>query len=104
MITTLQIKKIITKAYPFNKYSFLERRKLRKLLTDEILSYIEKHPNVTSEDLKIIFYNEELDFLPDISYLHVSLKTLVLTFIIVVLFCMIVLFFANKIHPPIYYF
>ena len=53
MITTRQIKKIVKQAYPFNKYPFAERRKLRRLLTDEILSYLEEHHDTTC-DLSLI--------------------------------------------------
>lgn len=52
MITARQIKKIVKQAYPFNKYPFAERRKLRRLLTDEIFSYLEGHPDTTFDDLK----------------------------------------------------
>ena len=62
MITARQIKKIVKQAYPFNKYPFAERRKLRRLLTDEILSYLEEHPDTTFDDLKMLFINEELAF------------------------------------------
>lgn len=62
MITARQIKKIVKQAYPFNKYPFAERRKLRRLLTDEILSYLEEHHDTTCDDLKKLFINEELAF------------------------------------------
>ena len=104
MITARQIKKIVKQAYPFNKYPFAESRKLRRLLTDEILSYLEEHPDTTFDDLKMLFINEELAFLSDTPKFQINLKILFLISIIIVLICIIVIFIANQLHPPIYYY
>lgn len=104
MITARQIKKIVKQAYPFNKYPFAERRKLRRLLTDEIFSYLEGHPDTTFDDLKKLFINEELAFLSDTPKFQINLKILFLIFIIIVLICIVVIFIANQLHPPIYYY
>lgn len=104
MITARQIRKIVNQAYPFNKYLFAERCELRKLLTDEILSYLEEHHDITFNDLKKQFVNEELDFLPNTSNFHINLKILFFIFIIIVLICIIVIFIADQLRPPIYYF
>ena len=96
MITTRQIKKIVKQAYPFNKYPFAERRKLRRLLTDEILSYLEEHHDTTCDDLKKLFINEELAFLSDTPKFQINLKILFLIFIInTYLFFININFFYN---------
>ena len=83
---------------------FTERRKLRRLLTDEILSYLEEHHDTTCDDLKKLFINEELAFLSDTPKFQINLKILFLIFIIIVLICIVVIFIANQLHPPIYYY
>lgn len=104
MISIRQIKKITRKAYPFSKYSYTERHKLRKMLTNDILSYLEEYPNATLDSLEKHFLNEELDLLPDSPKFNFNIKTIFLIFVIVVFICLVIIFISNQLNPPTYYF
>lgn len=52
----------------------------------------------------MLFINEELAFLSDTPKFQINLKILFLISIIIVLICIIVIFIANQLHPPIYYY
>ena len=104
MISIRQIKKITRKAYPFNKYSYTERHKLRKLLINDILSYLEEYPNTTLDNLEKHFFNEELYLLPDEPKFNFNVNTIFLIFVIVVFICLVIIFVSNQLNPPTYYF
>ena len=97
------LRKLVKQIYPSSAYSLRERKKHRKYLYDEMISYWQEHPEESIEDICQRFCEENPVPSPVNQDFFHNYKRIIIVSILIIGICLVLYLWANLWVPPTYY-
>lgn len=103
MLSKRQISKLVKRVYPTATYSKKERKQLRNILMQDILSYLDHHPNTSYDEL--ITHYVDPSPIPEDEFSHIRFYIFVIITITLIIAIAYIILLANSNNwiPPTYH-